>query len=129
MPAPNAFLKRSRVSRATHFVAVTFDLDTAAVSIRPFVRDWATIEADGLDERAAIGAFKSWLLAWFDADDENAPAEDGLHGIVHDLSEPVRTEPGWPSRICCSGSSMRARRGSPSGESSFTRHHACRSRR
>ena len=23
------------------------------------------------------------------------PAEDGLHGVVHYLSEPVRTEHGW----------------------------------
>ena len=29
-----------------------------------------------------------------DADDENAPAEVGLHGIIHYLSEPVRAEQG-----------------------------------
>ncbi|WP_176047746.1 hypothetical protein [Burkholderia sp. BCC1644] len=72
-----------------------FDLESAAVSIRPFVWDWAAIEADGLDESVAVDAFKAWFLAWFDADDDNEPAEDGLHGIVHYLSEPVRTEHGW----------------------------------
>ena len=77
------------------FEPFAFDLDTAAVSIRPFVWDWAAIEADGLDESAAADAFKAWFFAWFDADDENTPAEDGLHGIVHYLSEPVRAEQGW----------------------------------
>ncbi|KWK31846.1 hypothetical protein WT77_03465 [Burkholderia stagnalis] len=77
------------------FDPFAFELDTAAVSIRPFVWDWAAIEADGLDARAAIDAFKAWFFAWFDADDENAPGEDGLHGIVHYLSEPARTEQGW----------------------------------
>ncbi|RXV69924.1 hypothetical protein D1006_25020 [Burkholderia stabilis] len=77
------------------FEPFAFDLETAAVSIQPFVWDWASIEADGLDESAAVDAFKTWFLAWFDVDDENAPAEDGLHGIVHYLSEPVRTEQGW----------------------------------
>ncbi|WP_175806106.1 hypothetical protein [Burkholderia cenocepacia] len=72
-----------------------FELETAAVSIQPFVWDWAAVEADGLDESAANDAFKTWFLAWFDADDENTPADDGLHGIVHYLSEPVRTEQGW----------------------------------
>ncbi|RQS31607.1 hypothetical protein DIE03_13025 [Burkholderia sp. Bp8992] len=77
------------------FDPLEFDLETAAVSIRPFVWDWAEIEADGLDESAAADAFKTWFRAWFDVDDENDPAEDGLHGIVHYLSEPVRTEHGW----------------------------------
>ncbi|MDW9229923.1 hypothetical protein C7S15_6673 [Burkholderia cepacia] len=46
-----------------------------------------------------------------DADEENAPAEVGLHGIIHYLSEPVRAEQGV--RQC--GSRLRAggcRRGS-----------------
>ncbi|WP_174984319.1 hypothetical protein [Burkholderia lata] len=77
------------------FEPLAFDLETAAVSIRPFAWDWAAIEADGLDESAAVDAFKTWFFAWFDVDDENAPSEDGLHGIVHYLSEPVRTEQGW----------------------------------
>lgn len=77
------------------FEPFAFDLETAAVSIRPFVWDWAAIEADGLDESAAVDAFKTWFFAWFDVNDENTPAEDGLHGIVHYLSEPVRTEQGW----------------------------------
>jgi hypothetical protein len=77
------------------FEPFAFELETAAVSIQPFVWDWAAVEADGLDESTANDAFKTWFLAWFDADDENTPAEDGLHGIVHYLSEPVRTEQGW----------------------------------
>ena len=77
------------------FEPFAFELETAAVSIRPFVWDWATIEADGLAEAAATDAFKTWFFAWFDADDEGVPAEDGLHGIVHYLSEPARTEQGW----------------------------------
>ncbi|RQX83452.1 hypothetical protein DF034_07305 [Burkholderia anthina] len=77
------------------FEPFAFELETAAVSIRPFVWDWAAVEADGLDATAANDAFKTWFLAWFDGDDENTPAEDGLHGIVHYLSEPVRTEQGW----------------------------------
>ncbi|WP_041493143.1 hypothetical protein [Burkholderia lata] len=77
------------------FEPLAFELETAAVSIRPFVWDWAAIEADGLDESAAAEAFKTWFFAWFDVDDENTPADDGLHGIVHYLSEPVRTEQGW----------------------------------
>lgn len=78
-----------------NFEPFAFELDAAAISIRPFVWDWAAIEADGLDESAAVDAFKTWFFAWFDVDDENTPAEDGLHGIVHYLSEPVRTEQGW----------------------------------
>ncbi|CAB3754277.1 hypothetical protein GQ57_06230 [Burkholderia sp. MSh2] len=77
------------------FEPFAFDLETAAVSIRPFVWDWAAIEADGLDESAVVEAFKTWFFVWFDGDDENLPGEDGLHGIVHYLSEPVRTEQGW----------------------------------
>ncbi|MGS0896115.1 hypothetical protein ACVBGC_26820 [Burkholderia stagnalis] len=98
MPAEGESAGRpAMVDSATQleFEPFAFDLDAAAVSIRPFVWDWVTIEADGLDEHAAIDAFKSWFFAWFDADDENAPAEDGLHGIVHYLSEPARTEQGW----------------------------------
>ncbi|WP_175884399.1 hypothetical protein [Burkholderia sp. BCC0044] len=77
------------------FEPFAFELETAAVSIRPFVWDWATIEAEGLGESTANDAFKAWFLAWFDVDDANTPAEDGLHGIIHYLSEPVRTEQGW----------------------------------
>jgi len=77
------------------FEPFAFELETAAVSIRPFVWDWATIEADGLGEAAATDAFKAWFFAWFDADDESVPAEDGLHGIVHYLSEPASTGQGW----------------------------------
>ncbi|AYQ43414.1 hypothetical protein BLA9940_00109 [Burkholderia aenigmatica] len=77
------------------FEPFAFTLETAAVSIRPFVWDWATVEADGLDESAAVDAFKTWFFAWFDVDDENTPGDDGLHAIVHYLSEPVRTEHGW----------------------------------
>lgn len=77
------------------FEPFAFELETAAVSIHPFVWDWATIEADGLDEAAATEVFKTWFFAWFDADDESMPAEDGLHGIVHYLSEPANTEHGW----------------------------------
>ena len=57
------------------FEPLEFDLETAAVSIRPFVWDWAAIEAGGLDESAAVEAFKAWFFAWFDVDDENTPAE------------------------------------------------------
>ena len=54
----------------------------------------ATIEAGGPDEVAVTNAFKTWFFARFDADDEGVPAEDGLHGIVHYLSEPACTEQG-----------------------------------
>jgi hypothetical protein len=77
------------------FEPFAFELDTAAVSIRPFVWDWVTVEADGFDEAAATDAFKAWFFAWFDTDDARVPAEDGLHGVVHYLSEPARTEHGW----------------------------------
>ncbi|WP_175778777.1 hypothetical protein [Burkholderia anthina] len=77
------------------FEPFAFELETATVSIGPFLWDWATIDADGLDEAAATDAFKAWFFAWFDADDASVPAEDGLHGIVHYLSEPARTEQGW----------------------------------
>ncbi|RKT99927.1 hypothetical protein C7H84_29475 [Burkholderia sp. Nafp2/4-1b] len=77
------------------FEPFAFELETAAVSIRPFVWDWVTIEADGVDEAAATDAFNAWFFAWFDADDAGEPAEDGLHGIVHYLSEPASTEQGW----------------------------------
>ncbi|WP_175694170.1 hypothetical protein [Burkholderia ambifaria] len=77
------------------FEPFAFELDTAAVSIQPFVWDWVTVEADGFDEATATDAFNAWFFAWFDTDDARVPAEDGLHGVVHYLSEPVRTEHGW----------------------------------
>ena len=47
------------------FEPFAFALETATVSIGPFLSDWATIDADGLDEAAATDAFKAWFFAWF----------------------------------------------------------------
>ncbi|MGK8209330.1 hypothetical protein ACRS8P_05640 [Burkholderia cenocepacia] len=77
------------------FEPISFEVEAATVSIGPFAWDRATIEVDGLAENATIDLFKSWFCAWFDADDARAPGEDGLHGVVHSLSEPARIEEGW----------------------------------
>lgn len=77
------------------FEVVTFTSGAGTVVLSPFVWDWTPLEVLGLSEEAVSNVCHSWFLKWFDADDENAPTEEGLFGVVHFMSELEPTEEGW----------------------------------
>lgn len=77
------------------FEPIAFDLGTTSVAVSPFVWDWAPFEVCGLSEEAAASALRSWFLAWFDLEDENAPSDEGLYGVVHFMSDLAPAADGW----------------------------------
>ena len=77
------------------FDVVTFASGAGEVVLSPFVWDWTPLEVLGLDQEYVSNVFQSWFLKWFDTEDENAPTEEGLFGVVHFMSELEPTAEGW----------------------------------
>ncbi len=84
--------------RQLKFDSFTFDIDTMSVSVAPFTWDWLAIGIDG-DPVVASNACAQWFLRWFDAEDAQAPAADGLRGVVHFMGDPAATASGIDLRI------------------------------
>ena len=84
--------------RQLKFDSFTFDLDGMSVSVAPFTWDWMSMGIDG-DAFVASNACAEWFLRWFDTEDDQAPAADGLRGVVHYMGDPVVTGSGIDLRI------------------------------
>lgn len=84
--------------RQLKFDPFGFDLDGMKVSVAPFTWDWMGVGIDG-DAAVAREVCAAWFLRWFDVDDGQEPAEDGLRGVVHYLGDPVATDTGIDLRI------------------------------
>ena len=84
--------------RQLKFDSFTFELDGMSVSVSPFTWDWLALGLDG-DAVVASSTCAQWFLRWFDAEDAQAPADDGLRGVVHFMGDPVATVSGIDLRI------------------------------
>ena len=85
-------------ARQLKFDSFTFDIDAMSVSVAPFTWDWLALGIDG-DASVASTACAQWFLRWFDAEDAQVPAADGLRGVVHYMANPVATATGIDLRI------------------------------
>lgn len=71
-----------------------FSRNDTSFALSPFVRDWVTVEVNGLSLESAEQVLKAWFLRWFDEENENNETEEGLFKVAHFMSDPAVTEGG-----------------------------------
>ena len=84
--------------RQLKFEPFEFELSGMSVSVAPFTWDWLTLAVEG-DAARATQVAAEWFLHWFDAEDEQVPGDDGLHGVVHYMGDPKPVDGGVELRI------------------------------
>lgn len=81
------------------FDPVQLQLGSTAVAMVPFTWDWLPLEVQGLGRDRVAHALQDWFWQWFDAEDQNALAADGLYGVLHFLSELQPASEGWRTAV------------------------------
>lgn len=81
------------------FEPLAFEIGATIVHVSPFAWDWMLLAVHGVNNAAAELALRSWFIRWFDVDDANPTAEDGLQGVLHFMSELTIDPSGWTVTI------------------------------
>lgn len=71
---------------------VYFDIGNTRVHVSGFSWDALTLDIEGMHKDAAEQLMRNWFLRWFDEDDTNLPSAEGLYGVLHFVSDPIKFE-------------------------------------
>jgi hypothetical protein len=64
------------------------------INVAPFIWDYVAVKLSGITAEVDWGPLRQWFLRWFDAEDHNPLNSEGLHGVVHFMSDPEQTTDG-----------------------------------
>jgi hypothetical protein len=88
------------------FAPVTEMWGTLQVTLHPFV--WNAVEIRVQGTQISDAALLAWLNEWYDLGGTKHPDQDGLTGVIHNMTAPQRMEHDWSTSIDLGSSEINA---------------------